>query len=99
MFDPRTSPINGTSDADVLTSRKDGATVNGLGGDDTLLGQGANDRLDGGTGADEMRGRGGDDTYVVDNAGDTVIESRPGHRHGAKQPRLSPSATISRSWC
>ncbi|MCB1494630.1 MAG: calcium-binding protein [Bauldia sp.] len=75
IFDPRTSPINGTSSADVLTSRKDGATVNGLGGSDTLLGQGANDTLDGGTGADEMRGRAGNDTYIVDNAGDKVIES------------------------
>ncbi len=33
-----------------------------------------NDTLDGGTGNDVMRGGAGDDTYVVDSAGDVVIE-------------------------
>ncbi|MEP0324259.1 calcium-binding protein [Bauldia litoralis] len=75
IFDPRTSPINGDANANVITSRKDGATVNGLGGSDTLLGQEQADILNGGTGADVMRGRGGDDTYVVDNVGDQVIEA------------------------
>ena len=75
VFDPRTSPINGTASADVLTSRQDGATVNGLGGADTLLGQEQSDTLNGGTGADLMRGRGGDDTFIVDNAGDQAIEA------------------------
>jgi serralysin len=43
--------------------------------DQTLTGNGANNVIDGGAGADAMTGAGGDDTYVVDNAGDTVTEN------------------------
>jgi len=39
----------------------------------------AGDTLDGGTGADTMYGGMGDDTYIVDNAGDQVIESGAGY--------------------
>ncbi|WP_288791492.1 putative Ig domain-containing protein [uncultured Chitinibacter sp.] len=47
------------------------------GGDDKdwLYGQDGNDQLDGGEGADEMDGGLGNDVYIVDNAGDVVIES------------------------
>lgn len=63
--------------------------INGGGGDDTLFGGAGNDfldgdlidggqpgkdYLDGGGGADTMSGGRGDDTYVVDNAGDIVME-------------------------
>jgi Ca2+-binding RTX toxin-like protein len=44
-------------------------------GSETLLGGLGNDVLSGGIGADIMQGGAGDDTYVVDNAGDTVIEN------------------------
>jgi Ca2+-binding RTX toxin-like protein len=40
----------------------------------TLTGGAGNDTLDGAAGADTMIGGAGDDTYVVDNAGDVVIE-------------------------
>lgn len=43
-------------------------------GADTLDGGGGNDRLDGGLGADTMTGGTGNDIYVVDDAGDTVLE-------------------------
>ena len=46
----------------------------GLDGDDTLYGNGGHDVLDGGSGADIMNGGIGDDTYVVDQAGDLVVE-------------------------
>jgi Ca2+-binding RTX toxin-like protein len=49
-------------------------TLLGNGGNDTLLGEDGDDRLDGGLGADSMLGGVGDDIYVVDNAGDTVVE-------------------------
>ena len=46
----------------------------GAAGNDTLNGEEGNDTLDGGVGADEMTGGLGNDTYIVDNAGDKVIE-------------------------
>jgi len=58
----------------VITASTGAATLYGNGGDDTLIGSAGADRLDGGTGADLMRGGAGNDTYIVDNAGDQVIE-------------------------
>ena len=40
-----------------------------------LYGNAGNNRIDGGLGADRMSGGAGDDTYVVDEAGDRVLES------------------------
>jgi len=40
-----------------------------------LTGRLGNDTLDGGAGADTMQGSVGDDVYIVDNAGDVVVES------------------------
>jgi VCBS repeat-containing protein len=42
--------------------------------DNTLIGLEGNDTLDGGAGADVMLGGTGNDIYVVDNAGDEVVE-------------------------
>ena len=44
-------------------------------GDDTLIGDDGNDIIDGGAGSDSMSGGKGIDTYMVDNAGDVVIEA------------------------
>ena len=57
----------------VLTGN---ASVDGTGNDlDNIIdGNGGANRIDGGGGADLMRGRGGDDIYVVDNAGDQIVE-------------------------
>jgi Ca2+-binding RTX toxin-like protein len=41
----------------------------------TIVGSSGNNLIDGGAGADVMAGAGGDDTYVVDDAGDGVIEA------------------------
>jgi Ca2+-binding RTX toxin-like protein len=53
------------------------AAINGLGNDraNTLVGNKADNMLDGGAGADDLKGGDGDDVYVVDNTGDDVIES------------------------
>ncbi|MGA9582552.1 MAG: calcium-binding protein [Allosphingosinicella sp.] len=67
--------INGTSGNDTLNGTNVSDTINGLGGDDTLFGNGGSDTLDGGTGADSMYGGTGNDTYIVDDAGDSVIEN------------------------
>ncbi len=47
-------------------------------GNDSLDGGLGNDRLDGGAGADAMVGGDGDDTYLIDNAGDVVVEGAGG---------------------
>ncbi len=52
------------------------SVLRGMEGDDTLFGVGPGaDTLDGGTGADRMLGQAGDDLYIVDNVGDTAIET------------------------
>jgi Ca2+-binding RTX toxin-like protein len=43
--------------------------------DNVILGNSGNNVIDGGLGADTMAGGAGNDTYVVDNAGDVVIEN------------------------
>ncbi len=44
-------------------------------GADTLAGMDGDDTLDGGTGADTLTGGIGDDLYIVDDAGDQVVEA------------------------
>jgi Ca2+-binding RTX toxin-like protein len=67
---------NGTGNglANVITGNASDNMLSGGAGDDTLDGGAGNDPLDGGTGADTMRGGTGNDLYIVDNAGDQVIE-------------------------
>jgi len=48
------------------------ATGNAL--DNVLTGNSGNNTLNGGAGADSMAGAAGNDTYVIDNAGDVVVE-------------------------
>ena len=75
--------LYGTAYADTLNGMAGDDFLRGYAGDDSLFGgQGndwlyggeGNDRLDGGSGADTMQGDAGDDTYIVDNAGDVVVE-------------------------
>ena len=68
--------LTGTGNAldNRLFAGRDGAMLLGLAGRDHLIGSAGNDTLDGGTGADRMDGGTGDDTYLVDNAGDVVID-------------------------
>ncbi len=64
----------GTNLRDVISGTNGNDVLLGLGGNDTLTGKSGNDLMDGGTGADRMTGGKGNDTYIVDNAGDRVIE-------------------------
>ena len=54
----------------------DGYTINGTGNslNNTIIGNGQNNILDGVTGADVMTGGAGNDTYYVDNVGDRTVE-------------------------
>ncbi len=65
----------GTSAGETLFGGAGPSVINGLGGDDTLVGQNLNDTLDGGTGADTMFGGAGDDTYYVDNLDDVISDT------------------------
>ncbi len=66
--------IFATQLADVIRGDDLANVLHGEGGADTLVGRDGSDVLDGGTGADRMEGGGGNDTFIVDNAGDRVIE-------------------------
>jgi Ca2+-binding RTX toxin-like protein len=65
---------HGGDDVDVFRGGFDDDNLFGHGGDDVLDAGAGNDRLDGGTGLDRMTGGQGDDTYIVDHAGDEVVE-------------------------
>jgi Ca2+-binding RTX toxin-like protein len=67
--------LAGTSAADILRGLAGNDSLSGLAGNDRLDGGTGNDRLDGGAGADVMDGGSGNDVYVVDRAGDRVIEA------------------------
>lgn len=54
---------------------KAGETLFGTGWSETLRGLGGNDTLNGGFGADIMIGGKGNDRYIVDDAGDQVVEA------------------------
>lgn len=71
------------------TARTD--TLLGLAGRDRLFGLAGNDVLDGGQGADVMSGGRGDDLYIVDDAGDRVIEQ---HGQGIDTVRAGVSHTL-----
>lgn len=59
---------------DTITGSAGDDHIQGGAGVDTLNGGAGDDLLDGGTGADIMKGNAGNDTYIVDDAGDQVVE-------------------------
>jgi Ca2+-binding RTX toxin-like protein len=65
---------HGTAGNDTLHGDNSMNLLFGHDGDDILYGYGGSDWLDGGAGADRMTGGGGEDVYIIDNAGDTVVE-------------------------
>lgn len=70
--------LNGGAGDDLLVGGTGSDTLSGGTGNDTLQGDAGDDDLDGGQGADTMAGGDGNDTYIVDNAGDIVIEALNG---------------------
>lgn len=74
-------PGTGNSLANVIRHLGPGLSfLDGLGGNDQLYGGDGGGRLDGGSGADLMVGGAGNDVYIVDHAGDRVIEGdHPSH--------------------
>ncbi|PXX12815.1 Ca2+-binding RTX toxin-like protein [Nitrosomonas ureae] len=83
------SAINGTGNgqANTITGNAANNVLNGGAGNDNLQGAAGNDTLEGGTGrdtldggfgADNLKGGSGNDNYVVDNAGDSIVEAAGG---------------------
>jgi len=70
----RTDGVGSTGN-DLVTGAASGAVLNGNGGNDFVIGNAGNDTLNGGYGSDTLYGGAGNDDYVVDNAGDVVIEA------------------------
>jgi Ca2+-binding RTX toxin-like protein len=64
-----------TGSAHIATGNALDNRLTGGSGADSLDGGLGNDRLDGGSGADMLVGGAGDDTYLIDNAGDVVVEA------------------------
>ncbi len=83
--------LEGTAQANVLSGLAGNDWLYGGGGDDTLDGGDGNDWLDGGSGSDTLIGGTGDDVYLVDDAGDQVIE-QPGE--GTDEVRSTVSYTL-----
>ena len=65
----------GTAFADRLSALEGDNMVNGRAGDDWLAARGGNDTLNGGPGRDRLEGGDGNDTYIVDDAGNRVVEA------------------------
>ncbi|MET0180441.1 MAG: glycosyl hydrolase family 28-related protein [Novosphingobium sp.] len=93
----------GNDAANVLTGNAGINILTGNGGDDTLLGGDGNDTLkggagadflDGGQGVDQAVGGDGNDTYVIDNVGDTVVESANSGAGGIDTVLSSVSYTL-----
>lgn len=83
--------INGNSAANLLAGGEDADTLIGGGGSDTLLGGAGDDRLDGGIGDDSLEGGAGNDLYIVNAAGDVVLE---GNEEGQDSVNASVSFTL-----
>lgn len=83
--------IFGEAGADALFGGAGKDELAGMDGNDRLDGGEGADLLDGGAGADQMAGGAGDDTYVVDDAGDQLVEA-PGE--GVDTVKASVSTTL-----
>lgn len=75
MTDEGDDILDGGKGADTLDSGDGDDTLNGGNGNDTLDGGDGDDTLDGGKGADTMDGGDGQNTYMVDNAGDVILDA------------------------
>ncbi|MEQ1662143.1 MAG: putative Ig domain-containing protein [Thiobacillus sp.] len=67
--------LYGEAGNDYLSAGAENDLLDGGDGSDALSGGAGNDLIDGGADGDAMTGGAGDDGFIVDNAGDVVIEA------------------------
>lgn len=79
---------------DFLDGGDDDDTLIGGSGNDTILGGAGNDSINGGLGADSLVGGAGNDSYLVDDAGDVVIETTTGTLGGTDLVTSSVTFTL-----
>ncbi len=70
----RADNIYGKAGDDIIGGGDGNDSLRGDGGSDLLMGEAGSDLLDGGAGRDRMIGGPGDDLYIVDDAGDQMLE-------------------------
>ncbi|HWR53978.1 MAG TPA: M10 family metallopeptidase C-terminal domain-containing protein [Bryobacteraceae bacterium] len=84
--------LSGLDGNDTLTGQGAADQLLGGSGIDVLSGNGGADTLDGGTGGDTMSGGAGNDLYIVDDAGDILLENLA---EGTDTVQASVSYTLS----
>lgn len=70
-----TNNITGNDDANLIYGGNGNDALQGDGGNDSLHGGSGSDTLDGGAGNDYLAGGADNDAYVIDSAGDIVVEN------------------------
>lgn len=83
--------LHGNTGSDVLTGGEGNDTLDAGEGADTLYGGEGNDLLSGGADADVMEGGEGNDSYIVQDAGDIVVEAE---QEGTDSIKASVSFTL-----
>jgi Ca2+-binding RTX toxin-like protein len=82
--------LTGNSGNNILAGGAGNDNINGGDGNDTIFGDDGNDILVGGSGNDSLIGGLGNDLYIVDSAGDAVVENP-----GAGNDTVQATASIS----
>ena len=83
--------INGTGNSsnNIMAGNEGANRLAGSTGNDTISGGDGADTLDGGAGNDRLAGGDGDDVYLVNAAGDIVVEVRwRRNRHSSERDRV-----------
>lgn len=83
ILDPRENLIIGDNTSETITARQDGATVKGLGGNDTLLGQDSDDTISGGDGDDLIQGSFNSDSLSGDDGDDRIFAATQDNPDGS----------------
>ncbi|NJR37818.1 MAG: calcium-binding protein [Leptolyngbyaceae cyanobacterium CSU_1_4] len=75
LLEGSSQQAKGNAFSNLLIGNNNDNRLEGLAGDDVLRGEAGSDYLDGGLGSDRMEGGSGTDVFIVDNAGDVVVEN------------------------